>query len=328
MTQDAAIPLIDVGPLIGGQPDGEADVARALGRACRDIGFFYVTGHGIPTATIDAVFSQARRFFAAPAPIQDPVRYTGASGNRGHVPVEGEKLQPGTLPDLKECFNIGLELAADDPELLAGKPFRHANPWPDQPGFRQTMLDYFGQVHRLGMALHRALARDLGIDRSFFDDKLSKPMAILRLLHYPAAPAAPRPGQLGAGEHTDYGNLTLLATDGVEGLMVRNRAGTWISAPTVPGALICNIGDCLMRWTNDVYVSTPHRVVSPKGRDRYSVVFFLDPNPEAVVACLPTCLKDGVAKYPPVVAADYLLSRLEPTYKHASTVIPTGARSA
>ena len=98
--------------------------------------------------------------------------------------------------------------------------------------------------------------------------------------------------------------------------MVRNRAGAWISAPVVPGALICNIGDCLMRWTNDVYVSTPHRVVSPRGRDRYSVVFFLDPNPEAVVACLPTCLKDGVAKYPPVVAADYLLSRLQPTYKH------------
>ena len=322
MTQDAAIPVIDVAPLIEGRPAGEAAVARALGRACRDIGFFYVTGHGIPVATIDAVFSQAHRFFAAHAAVKDPVRYTGASGNRGHVPIEGEKLQPGTLPDLKECFNIGLELAPDDPELVAGKPFRHGNPWPAQAGFRETMLDYFGRAHRLGMALHRSLAHDLGIDRTFFEDKLSKPMAILRLLHYPAAPAAPRPGQLGAGEHTDYGNLTLLATDGVEGLVVRNRAGAWISAPTVPGALICNIGDCLMRWTNDVYVSTPHCVVSPKGRDRYSVVFFLDPNPEAVVACLPTCLKDGVAKYPPVMAADYLLSRLEPTYKH---VIPTGA---
>ncbi len=322
MTQDAAIPLIDVAPLMAGSPDGEADVGRKLGRACRDIGFFYITGHGIPTATIDAVFTQAHRFFAAPALIQDPVRYTGASGNRGHVPIEGEKLQPGTLPDLKECFNIGLDLPADDPELLTGKPFRHANPWPEQPGFRESMLDYFGRAHRLGMALHRALARDLGIDRSFFDDKLSKPMAILRLLHYPPAPAA-RPGQLGAGEHTDYGNLTLLATDGVEGLMVRNRAGAWISAPTVPGALICNIGDCLMRWTNDVYVSTPHRVVSPNGRDRYSIVFFLDPNPEAVVACLPTCLKDGVAKYPPVVASDYLLSRLEPTYAHKAGATST-----
>lgn len=314
MTQDAAIPVIDVAPLLGGGPEGEAKVGRELGQACRDIGFFYIKKHGIPAGTIADVFAQSRRFFAAPAAVKDPVRYTG---NRGHVPMEGEKLQAGTLPDLKECFNIGLELPPDDPDLLAGQAFRHANPWPDQPGFRATMLDYFGHAHRLGMALHRALARDLGIERTFCDGKLDKPMAILRLLHYPAAPADPRPGQLGAGEHTDYGNLTLLATDGVAGLMVRTRAGEWIKAPTVPGALLCNIGDCLMRWTNDVYVSTPHRVVSPT-RDRYSVVFFLDPNPEALVACLPTCLEDGVAKYPPVVAADYLLSRLEPTYKHTS----------
>jgi isopenicillin N synthase-like dioxygenase len=327
MTQDTNLPLIDVAPLLEGEPEseqpgGEAAVADLLGRACRDVGFFYITGHGIPAAVLDAVFSQAHRFFAAPAAIKDRVRYTGTSGNCGHVPIGGETLQPGTLPDLKECFNIGLELAPDDPELLAGKPFRHRNPWPDQPGFRETMLDYFGRAHRLGLALHRALARDLGIERTFFDDKLSRPMAILRLLHYPPAPARPRAGQLGAaqlgaGEHTDYGNLTLLATDGVEGLAVQSRAGAWIEAPTVPGALICNIGDCPMRWTNDVYVSTPHRVTSPRDRDRYSVVFFLDPDPDAIVACLPTCLKDGIAKYPPVVAADHLLSKLKPTYAHA-----------
>ncbi|WP_421995904.1 isopenicillin N synthase family dioxygenase [Reyranella sp.] len=315
MTAEAAIPVIDIAPLLDGRPDGETAVARALGRACRDIGFFYVTGHGIPPPVLAAVFEQAHRFFAASDAVKSAVNFTGAAGNRGHVPVGGETLQPGTLPDLKEFFNIGLELAPDDPELRAGKPFRHRNPWPDQAGFRDTMLDYFGRAHRLGLALHRALARDLGIARTFFDDKLSKPMAVLRLLHYPPAPTASQPGQLGAGEHTDYGNLTLLATDGVKGLTVRNRAGTWIEAPTVPGALICNIGDCLMRWTNDVYVSTPHRVVSPRGCDRYSVVFFLDPNPEAVVTCLPTCLEGGLAKYAPVVASDYLLSRLAPTYE-------------
>ena len=317
MTADGDLPVIDIAALLDGRPDGEAAVARALGRACRDIGFFYVTGHGIPPATLAAVFDQSRRFFAAPAAIKAAVDFTGAAGNRGYVPVGGETLQPGSLPDLKEFFNVGLELAAADPELLAGKPFRHRNRWPDQPGFRGAMLDYFGRAHRLGLALHRALARDLGVAPGFFDDKLSKPMAVLRLLHYPAAPAGARPGQLGAGEHTDYGNLTLLATDGVEGLAVRNRTGAWIAAPDVPGALICNIGDCLMRWTNDVYVSTPHRVASPRGRDRYSVVFFLDPNPEAVVSCLPTCLDGGLAKYAPVVASDYLLSRLAPTYEKA-----------
>jgi isopenicillin N synthase-like dioxygenase len=168
---------------------------------------------------------------------------------------------------------------------------------------------------RLGRQLHRAFASDLGLDPLFFDDKLRKPMAILRLLHYPAGEERLASGQMGAGEHTDYGNLTLLANDEVAGLMVRTRDGTWIDAPLVPGAFICNIGDCLMRWTNDIYVSTPHKVVSPRHRDRYSVAFFLDPDPDATVACLPGCAApDRPAKYAPVVAAEFLKSRLEPTY--------------
>jgi isopenicillin N synthase-like dioxygenase len=311
------IPIIDVAALLDATPAGEQAAARAIGQACRDIGFFYVAGHGIPRALLADVFRQSAAFFAAPRSIQDSVRYSGPAGNRGYVPLGGETLAPGTPPDHKECYNIGLELPEDDPELLAGKPFRHRNPWPELPGFRQTMLDYFGRVHRLGRDIHRAFAIDLGLDRQFFEDKLDRPMAILRLLHYPAAGAALPAGQTGAGEHTDYGNLTLLAVDEVKGLAVRTRSGEWIEAPHVPGALICNIGDCLMRWTNDTYVSTLHRVVSPRGRDRYSVVFFLDPNPDAVVACLPSCLRDGVAHYPPIVAADYLLSRLVPTYEKA-----------
>jgi isopenicillin N synthase-like dioxygenase len=142
-------------------------------------------------------------------------------------------------------------------------------------------------------------------------------MATLRLLHYPPTQVPLAEGQLGAGEHTDYGNVTLLATDAVGGLMVRDRNGRWLDAPVIADAFICNIGDCLMRWTNDVYVSTPHKVVSPPGRDRYSVAFFLDPDPDAVVACLPTCANGArPAKYPAVTAADFLRSRLAPTYAH------------
>jgi isopenicillin N synthase-like dioxygenase len=142
-------------------------------------------------------------------------------------------------------------------------------------------------------------------------------MATLRLLHYPPTHAPLAEGQLGAGEHTDYGNVTLLATDTVGGLMVQDRTGRWLDAPVVADAFVCNIGDCLMRWTNDVYVSTPHKVVSPPGRDRYSIAFFLDPDPDAVVACLPTCADaGGPARYPAITAADFLKSRLEPTYAH------------
>ncbi|HEY9344682.1 MAG TPA: 2OG-Fe(II) oxygenase family protein, partial [Inquilinus sp.] len=115
---------------------------------------------------------------------------------------------------------------------------------------------------------------------------------------------------------TDYGNVTILATDGVAGLQVRRRDGVWLDAPPVPGGFLCNIGDCLMRWTNDAYVSTPHRVQPPE-RERYSVAFFLDPNPEALVEALPGCVTaDRPARYPPVLGADYLRSRLDATYAH------------
>ncbi len=178
------------------------------------------------------------------------------------------------------------------------------------------MLNYFDQMWRLGVLLHRAFAIDLGLPPSYFDSKFRKPLATLRLLHYPPIEKPPEAGQMGAGVHTDYGNVTLLATDSSGGLMVRDRSGRWLDAPVVPGAYVCNIGDCLMRWTNDIYVSTPHKVVTPPGADRYSVAFFLDPDPDALVECLPGCSDASrPPKYDAVTGADFLRSRLEPTYR-------------
>ena len=307
-----AIHVIDVSGLMGSDA---GHVAAEIGAACREVGFFYVTGHAVPAKLSASVFATAARFFAQPEAQKRKVLYT-AAGNRGYVPMKGEALDPGKPADLKEAFNIGLELPADDPDLLAGRGFRAANLWPDVPGFRATMLDYFAACQDLGRLLHRAFALDLGLPSGFFDDKLDRPMAVLRLLHYPPAPARAEAGQLGAGEHTDYGCVTLLATDGVGGLQVRSRTGDWLDAPHVPGAFVCNIGDCLMRWTNDIYVSTPHRVVSPAGRERFSVAFFLDPNPEAEIACLPGCAApDRPARYAPIRGDAFLTSRLSPTYQ-------------
>jgi isopenicillin N synthase-like dioxygenase len=311
----SSIPLIDIAPLLNGSAKEAQAVADSLGRACRDVGFFYITGHGIPETLMARVFESSAALFAAPAAVREAVTFSGPGGNRGYVRLGGESLDPAKPADVKEAFNIGLELAPDDPELLARAPFRSANLWPDLPGFRDTMLDYFNRVWRLGRDLHHGFALDLGLDRDFFETSLDKPIATLRLLHYPPVEGPLPDGQLGAGEHTDYGNVTLLATDAVGGLMVRDRSGQWLNAPVVPGAFVCNIGDCLMRWSNDVYVSTPHKVVSPPNKDRYSIAFFLDPNPDANVACLPTCVApDRPAKYPPVAGADFLRSRLEPTY--------------
>jgi isopenicillin N synthase-like dioxygenase len=312
------IPIVDVAPLLAGNAQGERAVAQQIGDACRGIGFFYITGHGVTPETLKAVFDNAAMFFRSPTPFKTRSAFVGAGGNRGYIKLGGEALDPSKPADVKEAFNIGLELAPNDPDLLARKPFRALNLWPDVPGFRATMLAYFTQMLELGRVLHRAFALDLGIDPSYFDDKFKKPMATLRLLHYPPIDKPLDEGQLGAGEHTDYGNVTLLATDSSGGLMVRDRSGHWLDAPVIPGAYVCNIGDCLMRWTNDLYVSTPHKVVNPPGRDRYSIAFFLDPDPDAVVACLPTCADaTRPAKYAPVSGADFLKSRLEPTYKAA-----------
>ena len=307
------IPLIDLSPM--NTAEGLRQVAARIGPACREVGFFYVTGHGLENRIAD-VFAQSAKFFAAGENIKRDVLFSGATGNRGYIPMKGEALDPTRPADLKEAFNIGLELPDDDPELIAGRIFRARNQWPDLDGFRSTMLDYFDSCHRLGIAIHQAFAIDLGLRPDFFSDKLDRPMAVLRLLHYPAKAGSVEPGQMGAGEHTDYGCITLLATDGVGGLEVRRRDGRWISAPHIPGTLVCNIGDCLMRWTNDHYVSTPHRVQSPPDRERYSVAFFLDPNPDAEVACLPGCANaDRPARYEPIKGEAFLLSRLNPTYQ-------------
>ena len=311
-----AIPVFDLASFAGDHPR----LGAALGRAARDTGFFCVTHHGIDAALIAQVFSQSAHFFAQNSAAKSELSIKQAGNNRGYVALGEERLDAAKPGDVKEAFNIGWDLPADHPDVVAGKAFRGTNVWPTAdlfPDFRATMLTYFNACHQLGMQLHRALAHDLGVAENFFDDKLDQPLATLRLLHYPPRPERFEPGQTGAGEHTDYGNITLLATDDAGGLEVRTRDGQWMSPPSIPGALICNIGDCLMRWTNDVYVSTPHRVVNPVGRERYSVAFFLDPNPDAVVACVPSCIStDHPAKYAVTTGAAYLKERLDATYSH------------
>jgi isopenicillin N synthase-like dioxygenase len=303
-------------PIIDLAQSGESDeaslnrIAADVGAACRDVGFFYLVNHGVEAALIADAFTQSHRFFGLDLADKQALAIEKIGGNRGYSGLLHEALDPAHGPDVKEAFNIGLELAPGDPELLAGTPFRSLNAWPELLGFRKTALAYYDACAALGARLHRAFARDLGVKPDFFADKFDRPMATLRFLHYPVSPKGAA-ASTGAGEHTDYGNLTLLATDDVGGLEVRTRAGRWVEAPVVPDAFIVNIGDCLMRWTNDVYVSTPHRVVNRSARERYSIAFFYDPNPDAQVETIPSCIGEGqVGIYPPILAADYLAMRL------------------
>ena len=300
------LPIIDISPLATDDADALAVVAREIGTAAREIGFLYVVGHGLRSDLMAAAFDEAAEFFRLPMAAKTAIGIDRIGDNRGYVAFATEALDPAKAADPKEAFNIGYEPPGTTPS---------SNGWPDRPGFRAVMEGYFAAVLDIGRRLHRAMAIDLGVEPTYFDDKLASPMAVLRLLHYPPRPEADRAAQLGAGEHTDYGNLTLLATDDVGGLEVRGRDGRWHAAPVVPGAFVVNIGDCLMRWSNDVYVSTPHRVVSPAGRERYSIAFFLDPAADALVSPLPSCVPAGeTAKYPPITALEHLRERLAASY--------------
>lgn len=293
--------------------DDRDGVVQDLGRACRETGFFLVTGHGIAPDLITDTFAAADTFFNLPDVQKAPLDIRNHGTNRGWTAHGSENLddsKPGQV-DRKEAFNIGLELPENDPRL--SDPFRGVNQWPDIPGFRQTTLAYFNAVHRLGIDLHRAFALDLGLNERYFTPFLDEPLATLRLLRYPAGD--PGHDGIGAGEHTDYGSITILMTDGEPGLQLKLRDGGWIDVPMVPGAYVVNIADCLMRWSNDIYVSTPHRVQIPKNVRR-SLAFFLDPNPDAVISALPGT---GAAKYPPVTGAEYLKMRLDATYAEKAT---------
>ncbi|MEM7686373.1 MAG: 2-oxoglutarate and iron-dependent oxygenase domain-containing protein [Pseudomonadota bacterium] len=300
------IPVLDWQGFATGR-DTETFVT-ALGQAFRGSGFMMLTGHGIDADLIDRTFAAADGFFALPKPEKEALDIRQNPHNRGWAALGTENLDDTSdQTDQKEAFNIGLDLAPDDPRVLSGEPFRGVNVWPGgQSAFRETVLDYFDAVLDLGCGLHRAIALDLGLPPEHFQPSFSAPMATLRLLHYPPGDGA----GIGAGAHTDYGSITLLMTDAEAGLQVRPRGGDWTDVPHVPGAFVVNIGDCLMRWTNDIYVSTPHRVRAPKRRRR-SIAFFMDPNPDAVISALPGT---GDAKYASVTGADYLRSRLDATY--------------
>lgn len=309
-----SLPLISVAGLDSPDPEVRADTARQLGAACREVGFFYVVDHGIPEAVMAGVFANAKRIFSLPLAQKQSMSIKLSPHNRGYVAMSDEKLNPEAGTDMKEAFNIGTDFPADHPDVLAGKPFRGVNFWPDIPGWREEVLGYFDACLNLGRLIHKGFAMDLGLDEGFFSPHLDSPIATLRMLRYPPSAGQVARADGGAGTHTDYGNITLLATDEVAGLQVLTRQGEWMEAPHVPGAFVCNIGDCLMRWSNDTYVSTPHRVRPPE-QERYSVAFFLEVDPDSVID--PRDMHPDVSpKYQPISCADYLTARLNATYEH------------
>jgi len=320
MTVDTAvdIPVVDFTPFLKADPVGQRLVAKAIYRACHEVGFLYLIHHGIPQKAIDRAFAQSQQFFALPLEQKQQIAWSSETSNRGYIGMERERLDEAQPGDLKEAFNVGKEVS--DEAMGSAERALVVNRWPaGQDEFKAVVSDFFDTCTTAANRVFRAFAIALDVPPDFLVSKHQSLGYTLRLLHYPPLGQTPKPGQTRAGAHSDYGTLTLLFQDDVGGLEVQLASGEWMAAPSIPGAVLINTGDLTQRWSNDVFRSTKHRVALPTaekvGCDRYSIAFFCQPDPETEIVCFPSCQsEDNPPRYPPVTSGEYLLSRLQATY--------------
>ncbi len=309
------IPVIDLSGALDGGAAARRRLAARLDRICRDIGFFTIVGHGAPAAVLDGLRAKAMEFFALPLDEKRRAIHPAADTPRGFRALGIEALSQGndskTPPDLKEYYHFGRETWPEEPYFTSAEGQRSFIPnlWPERPpGFAEAARRYYAEMERIVLLLMRLAALGLGVDEHFFDDKIDRHITAMRLNFYPAQTAAPVSGQLRAGAHTDYGTFTILNGDNAPGgLQVLTRAGDWVDVETEPGSFVVNIGDLLMRWTNDRWISNTHRVVNPPASvasraERLSIAFFHHPNYDALVECI---APPGAAKYPSVKSGAY-----------------------
>jgi len=315
------VPVIDVAPLTGDEADRRV-VAGEIGRACEDIGFFTIVGHGVDAALVRRMDEVSRAFFDLPVADKQRVRRPKPEQSRGYVGLGEENLSYGVghdTTDLKEFFAIGPVDVPDEPyyRAPAAYPSFAPNVWPERPAaLRAIYTEYYRAMERLAGRLMRAFALALKLREDFFHDKTDRHISGIRVINYPDQPEAPAAGQLRAGAHSDYGALTILKAENVPGgLEVLNRTGEWVAVAPVADSFVINLGDLMMHWTNDRWISTLHRVANPPrdaalGSRRQSIVFFYQPNYDALIECLPGCCGPGnPAKHAPVTSGEHRLRK-------------------
>jgi isopenicillin N synthase-like dioxygenase len=321
-----SFPLFDLAAFERADGSEKAALGAQLDRICRETGFLAVVRHGVPETTIAAAWGAARAFFDLDASEKQRARAPYPGYPYGYLGPELESLARSrnveAPADLKESFNGGPSAAPaglTDPDALA---FCYAETiWPERPeNFRAAWLAYYAAMEDLAARIMRAFATALQLDEDFFAPFLTAPISALRALNYPRQTLPPKPGQIRAGAHTDYGSLTILLPEaGSEGLEILRPDGVWIPVPPQPGAFVVNIGDLMARWTNDRWVSTLHRVVNPalggeSNRRRQSFAFFHQPNWDAEIVALPSRLCHGeAAKYEAVLSGPYLMNKFKST---------------
>ena len=327
-----AIPVIDFGPALRAGSSGLDAVASAVRHACETIGFFYLAGHGVPSAVVDDAFEASREFHAMPLDEKLALRLN--QNNIGYLPVNQSMqrhttIHKATRPNYNESFFISHDRGPGHPDVLAGTPLRGQNQWPaGHEGMRATMVRYFKTLEALAERMLPAMARSLELPADHFAPFFANEAHInLRFLHYP-----PQEGdddeQFGQGPHTDNSFFTILAREGVPGLAVGLPSGEWLAPPLIPGTFLVNLGNVMKRWSNDRFLSTPHGVLNDSGRDRYSIGFFYSPNPASLIECLPSCVSaDNPPRYAPAVYRDLVLEFYGANYFHQPGYAGRPARS-
>ena len=319
-------PHIDLRAFTDAPHDVARHTARRVDEICRRTGFLAITGHQVPAGLTRAVWDAAREFFDLPTAKKLLVKPSIDGYPYGYFPLQAESLArsrgEASPADLKESFNVGP--LSKPPGLVRNKDTEFCfapNLWPDEPPrFREIWTDYYQAMSDLAATIMRLFALALDLPEDFFADKTDQCISAMRALNYPHLTGAPQPGQLRAGAHTDYGSLTILFPDSASGgLEIKLPSGSWQSVPARADTFVINIGDLMARWTNDRWVSTLHRVVNPPldqktSARRQSIVFFQQPNWDAEISCIPTCLRPGESpKYAPVRSGPYLMERFSRT---------------
>ena len=313
-----ALPVIDLDGFSPKSPHGP-EIAAALDDAFRRTGFCYIADTGMDPALLEAVFDAARRFHALPGAVKQTIAIN--EFHRGYIAPKSSVIRSSsvarvTRPNLSESFMAMHEVDPEDEAF--GRPLQGPNQWPaDLPGFREAVTAYRAAMSAFARRFNRLLARALDLPETFFDPHFERPTTWVRLMYYPPEPAGTPSDQYGAAPHTDYGFITFLAQDGLGGLEVRARDGGWIPAPPIPDTFVVNVADMLARWSNDRWISTPHRVRNLSGKDRYSVPFFWDTDLDSRIGCLPTCTgPEDPPRYEPVRYGDYVVARLDRNYAY------------
>jgi len=300
-----SIPVIDVADYLAGLPGAVEATARQLHDALTTVGFLVITGHDVPQPLIDQTFAEAKRLHELPMARKLALKLN--EHNNGYMAMNRyavwtSDVNKNDKPDLNEAFFIKRERAPDNPLFRSGRRFVGANVWPDEtelPNFRQRALEYIDTMDLFARRMLPAVAVALDLPPDWFDEAFRESQFSFRLSHYPPVPA--EANQFGIAPHSDSNFMTFLAQSDVPGLQVRMPTGDWADVPFIPGSFAVNSGDIMQRWTNGRFKSTPHRALPPVGRHRYAIPFFLGPQFDCVIECLPTCTgPDNPPRWPPI----------------------------